>query len=114
LVNDFLWTSQLLELASDDDGDLVGETESLFAVVSDVDCRDSKVTEDLSQHAAQLIARRAIESGERFVEEEEIGLSSERPCQSNALALATAQCVRCALGKMSDSEAFEEEVGELG
>ena len=80
-------------------GDLVAEDECLVLVVRHEDRGDADVADDLGDFGAELDAKRGIERGERFVEQEHRRLWCKRACQGNPLLLSTGQRVREPIGE---------------
>ncbi|MPM49798.1 hypothetical protein SDC9_96529 [bioreactor metagenome] len=68
---------------------LVTECQSLNAVVGNIDGRNGKFTQKASQFLACFFTKFRIQVGKRFIKQDDLRLSNERPRKGDALLLAT-------------------------
>ena len=94
---DILRPCYLLELAGAHHGDTVGHGERFFLVVRDVDGRDPELLLELADLGAHLHAQLGVEVGERFVEQQDLGLDHQAAGDGDALELAARELMRPAV-----------------
>ena len=73
------------------DGDLIGDLHRLLLIVGDEQRRHVHDVVEPREPFAELGADAGIESPERLVEEQNLGLWCESACEAHALALAARQ-----------------------
>ena len=104
-VEDVLRRADLGQLALEEDGHPVGHRHRLLLVVGDVDRRHVQGALQLHQLNPRLDTELGIEIGEGLVEQEELGLSHDRPRQRHPLLLAARELARLALQQLIDPDA---------
>ena len=72
------------------DSDFIGEMSGHSEIVGDEKESHSESVLELEKEIGDLRLHRAIESGERFVEDEDFGIERESASDGQALALTTA------------------------
>ena len=86
--------ADLLQHAVGQHGDPVAERDRLHLVVRHVDRRDAEPVLQPLQLRSHLDAELRVEVGERFVEQEHLGLAHQRPAHRDALPLPAGQLPR--------------------
>ncbi len=105
--------SDLLDLSPVHDGQPVAHGERLLLVVGHVEERDPDLLLDPFQLGLHLLAQLQVERPERLVEQEELRLVHDRPCQRHALALAPGQLERLAPAETGEPDHLEHALGPL-
>ena len=72
-------------------GDLVGHRQGFFLIVRHEQERDADAALEVAQFAADLFAQLGIERGERFVEQQDVGLEHDGAGESDSLTLAAGE-----------------------
>ena len=91
---DFLRRADLCDLAVEHDDDAVGHNDRLRLIMGDVDRGDSHTLLQITDEEAHVVAKRGVEIGERFVQQQNGWLNHKRPCKRHALLLAAGQLPR--------------------
>src|SRR6185436_19355882 len=81
----------LEQLPVDDDADPVGERRGVFEIVCDDDRGEIEVAEVLVELEADRRLRMGVQSRQRLVEEENVGVACERPGEANSLTFAAGE-----------------------
>ena len=104
MMVEFVRRADLLDPSAIHDDHAVGQRHRLDLVVGDVDCRGL----DLLMHAldlgAHLHAQLGVEIGQRFVEQENLGIAHDGAAHGDALALSARKCLGAAGKKLGDVE----------
>ena len=87
--------------------DPVGQRLRFAPVVGDQDRGDAIVAQDGPHVRQQRGPGRRVEPGERFVEQQHLGLEHEGPCQGDALRLAPGERPRALVAERRDVEPLE-------
>jgi hypothetical protein len=103
-VVDLLRAAQLLDLALVHHADPVRERHRLDLVVGDVDRGDAQPLVDPLELGADLAAQLGVEVRQRFVEQEGLGFTDQRPSHRDPLPLATRQLGGLAVEQLGDPE----------
>jgi len=85
--------TDLLNFSGAHDHNPIGEGEGFFLIVSDIDSGDSEGLLDAANFGAQFYPDFGIESGEGFIEQEQLGAQGNGTGQSHALLLTTGKLV---------------------
>src|SRR5437660_12089262 len=85
--------------------DLVAEGKYFFVIVSDEENRDAVILVPLTQVAHQRRLRRAVEGGQRLIEQQGARFGYQRTCQGDALALASGDLRRPPIAEAIEAEA---------
>ena len=99
--------AHLRETTADQDGDTVGKSQRLRAVVRDEDGGGPILPEDGRQIRDQRFSRRLIECRERLVQQQELRVEHEGARQRRALRLTARQGPRLSPGQAGDLEPLE-------
>ena len=94
---DILRSADLLALAEAHDGEAVGHRHGFFLVVRDVDEGDADLLLDALELQLHLLAQLEIQSTQRLVQEQDLGLVHQRACEGDALHLAAGHLTRLPL-----------------
>jgi len=90
----FLWSAGLLDASGVEHDYPVGELERLLLVVSDEESGRADLELDAPDLVPEPRPDLGVEGGERFVEEQHLGLDRQRPGQRDPLLLAARELVR--------------------
>jgi hypothetical protein len=82
---------QLGDLAFEHHGDAVGHDQRLFLVMRDQDEGDADLPLQLDQFDLHVLAHLLVERGQRFVQQQHLGLQDQRARQRHALPLPARQ-----------------------
>ncbi len=96
---DFDGGADLFDTAVAHDGDAAGEGKGFFLIVGDVEAGDAGFGVEALDFGAHVVAEFGVEIGERFVEEEEIGVDDDGAGEGDALLLSAGKGGRFALGE---------------
>src|SRR5262249_53458303 len=96
-VIDLVRRADLLQLSGIQNGDAVGELDSLLLIMRDEDRRVAGPLVKLAQPATQVLAHLGVERAERFVEEQDARVDRERARKRDALLLAAGKLPRKAI-----------------
>lgn len=81
----------------------VGKGGSIFTIMRHVQHGDLQIPPHLMELGAPCGPEFRIETGERLIQQEDLGLSDEGPGQRHPLLLASGELVRVATAKLADS-----------
>ena len=88
MIEDRLRRPGLLDPALVHDRHLIGDFERLLLIVRDQDAGDADLLMEAPQPLPQFQADLGVQSAERLVEQQHLGLGGQRPRQGDALPLA--------------------------
>ena len=91
LVVDVARDVRLLDHALRHHRDPVGHGQRLALIVGDVDEGDARPPLDRAKLGAHVLAELEVEGGQRLVEQQDLGLDGQRPCDRDPLALTAGQ-----------------------
>jgi hypothetical protein len=87
VIEDLRGAAAFHDLAAVEHDGLVGELTHHGQVVADQDVRDGRLVADVGQEVEHLRLDRDIQCGDRFVEDQDGGLSRQRPGDRHPLPL---------------------------
>ncbi len=99
---DYLRRVELLDAAGAHHGDAVAERHGLDLVMRDVDRGRVRALVQQLDLGAHLDAQLGVQVGQRFVEQEQLGVAGQRTAHRDALALAAGQRAGLALQQVLD------------
>ncbi len=79
------------------DDDPVAKLHGLSLIVRHIDCGDAERSQQPVEFAAQAIAERGVERGQRLVEQQDTRTDRHRARQRNALALTAGELIDAAI-----------------
>src|SRR5262245_57741463 len=113
VVINLVGRAELFQPPTVENGDLISHLHRLFLIVSDEERRDAQLPQQSPDLAAQAGARLRIERAERFVEEQQIGLVSQRAGDGHALLLAAGNLRREFVALISQPDQVQQTVNDL-
>ena len=90
IVNIFRRTD-LLDAAFRHDNNRVGHSQGFFLIMSDINESDTQVSVHLLEFELHFLSHLKVKSSQRFIEEKNLRLIDQRPCDRDTLLLAAGQ-----------------------
>ena len=105
---DLVGFGNLFNLSLIDDGQALAGGQCIVEAVCDIDHHQSCLLLNCHQFVVELFTDRAIESGERFVQQQDFRIGGKCPCDRDSLLLATAQFVWVSIGECIKVQAVKQ------